>query len=114
MKDSEKAKWWAHVKPTCVHGLEKCAKCDAYYNGEPMNLDFLIYDPSEDPIKRAAGIVCRSDQVTVTVESGNPGREPGEFEKAFKEFLSQWYDGAHVMGPVYLRIGLPSTRIESP
>lgn len=48
-----------------------------------------IYDP-------AAGIITHGDTVTVIVDSGNPGGEPGEFEQFMCEALADWYDGAKV------------------
>lgn len=43
--------------------------------------------PSNDP-----GAVGGSDIVTVIVDSGNPGGDPGEFEMYMKKVLSDWYD----------------------
>jgi hypothetical protein len=43
--------------------------------------------PSNDP-----GAVGGSDMVTVIVDSGNPGGDPGEFEEYMKKVLSDWFD----------------------
>lgn len=55
-------------------------------------MKFQIVSPDE----LAAGIVGFSDLITVTVESGDPGGEPGEFESFMIDCLREWYDGAKV------------------
>lgn len=50
----------------------------------------------DHPGERAAGIWSFEDTVKVTVESGDPGGEPGEFEKDVRAFLLEWFDGAGV------------------
>lgn len=40
----------------------------------------------------AAGINDYGDTVTVTVHSGEPGGEPGEFQKFIQDALAEWYD----------------------
>lgn len=38
-----------------------------------------------------AGFVPFTDTVTVEVESGNPGGEPGEFTEYMRQSLQDWY-----------------------
>ena len=52
----------------------------------------------EQPGEPAAGILPFTDQVEVTVASGDPGGEPGEFEIFITECLADWFDGAKVKG----------------
>lgn len=40
----------------------------------------------------AAGIRGFSDTVTITVDSGDPGGEPGEFEAHIRQALVEWYE----------------------
>ena len=51
-----------------------------------------IYMPSE----LAAGLRGFDDTVTITVDSGDPGRGEGEFEEFMRLALAEWYDGAMV------------------
>ena len=55
---------------------------------------FNISHPGEP----AAGILPFTDQVEVSVASGDPGGEPGEFEIYLIQWLSDWFDGAKVEG----------------
>ena len=48
------------------------------------------------PGERAAGIDAFTDVVTITIESGEPGGEPGEFAQFMRDCLADWYDGARV------------------
>jgi hypothetical protein len=59
---------------------------------EPLTLTFDIQHPGE----LQAGLRAYSERVTVTVDSGDAGGEPGEFETFIQESLSQWFDGAAV------------------
>lgn len=43
-----------------------------------------------------AGIHGFTDIVTIDVESGDPGGEPGEFMVFMQSALAEWYDGANV------------------
>lgn len=58
-----------------------------------MKLIYEIYHPGE----HAAGIVGFSDTIEITVESGDPGGEPGEFAEFMRYSLHEWYDGAGVI-----------------
>ena len=58
----------------------------------PQTYKFDIDSPSE----YAAGLRGFTDTVSVTVDSGNPGGEPGEFQEAMRTFLSEWYNNARV------------------
>ena len=58
---------------------------------EPLTLIFDIEHPGE----RAAGLRAYSEQVTVTVDSGDPGGVH-EFAEEMQQFLSEWFDGAAV------------------
>lgn len=53
---------------------------------------FDIYFPGD----MSAGLWSYSDVVAVTVDSGNPGGEEGEFEQWLVEFLGEWFDGATI------------------
>jgi len=44
----------------------------------------------------AAGINFYGDEVSITVISGDPGGEPGEFEEHMRQALAEWYDQAGV------------------
>ena len=59
----------------------------------------LIFEVSgiNDP---AAGVVTYGDTITVTVESGDPGGEKGEFEAEITGFLADWYDAVVVQHAV--------------
>ena len=57
-----------------------------------MKYIFEINHPGEP----AAGIIGFTDTVSVKIESGDPGGEPGEFEAHIQEALAEWYDGAQV------------------
>ena len=48
------------------------------------------------PVDVAAGLRSYGDTVTISIESGDPGGDPGEFETYIKEILSDWFDGARV------------------
>jgi len=50
----------------------------------------LILDVSE-PEELEAGLIGMNDVVTVEVESGEPGGEPGEWEEFITDCLAQWY-----------------------
>lgn len=58
----------------------------------PKTYRFSIYNPGE----YSAGIRSFHDRIRVTVDSGNPGGEKGDFEKYMQECLQEWYDGSHV------------------
>lgn len=59
---------------------------------KPMTLQFEVNMPSE----LAAGLRGFTDTVTVTVESGDPTGEPGEFAQYMRDCLAEWFDGAGV------------------
>lgn len=59
---------------------------------ENKSYKFNIAVPSEP----SAGIRGFTDTILITVESGDPGGVPGEFEKHIIEALSDWYDGGHI------------------
>ncbi|MFW6359336.1 MAG: hypothetical protein ACOC0N_09025 [Chroococcales cyanobacterium] len=44
-----------------------------------------------------AGILSYSDSVQITLESGDPGGEEGEFEAHMRDALESWFDGADVI-----------------
>lgn len=46
----------------------------------------------ESHFEPAAGITAYGDTVTVTVHSGEPGGEPGEFQQFIQGALAEWYD----------------------
>lgn len=48
------------------------------------------------PGEPGAGIRGFTDTVTVLLESGNPGGDPGDFEGHLRAALKEWYDGAKV------------------
>jgi hypothetical protein len=49
---------------------------------------FFVYFPGEV----AAGLYPFDDDVSVTLDSGNPGGEDGEFEEYMRQCLADWYD----------------------
>jgi len=49
------------------------------------------------PGEMSAGIIGFNDTITVIVDSGDPGGEPGEFEEYIREMLNEWYDGGSVV-----------------
>ncbi len=55
-------------------------------------LYFTIVHPSET----AAGLLGYSEEITIIIDSGNPGGEPGEFEAYMCGCLAEWFDGAAV------------------
>jgi len=57
---------------------------------EPLTLEFEIDIPQE----LSAGYWGSHDEVTITVKSGRPGGEEGEFAEALRQFLREWYDVA--------------------
>jgi hypothetical protein len=59
---------------------------------QPLTLTFDVEHPGE----LQAGIRAYSDTVTVTVDSGNPGSSPDEFQEHILQSLSEWFDGAAV------------------
>lgn len=61
-------------------------------NVQPMRIEFAVNMPSD----LSAGLRGFSDSVAVTIESGNPGGEPGEFTRYMQECLAEWFDGAKV------------------
>lgn len=54
--------------------------------------EFEIGHPGED----GAGLFAYSEKVKVSVESGDPGGEQGEFADFMKSCLADWFDGAGV------------------
>jgi hypothetical protein len=59
---------------------------------ENFTFRFGVYYPGE----RAAGIHSFSDGVEVSLRSGDPGGEPGEFAEHIRSALEEWFDGATV------------------
>ena len=49
----------------------------------------------------SAGIVGFTDEITIEIDSGDPGGDKGEFEEHMLNALRGWYDGAKVS------LGLP-------
>ena len=54
---------------------------------EPKVIKFDVYFPGDN---------SASETITITVESGDPGGDPGEFETFMCVVLSEWFDGAGV------------------
>ena len=55
-------------------------------------LIFFIDDPG-DPL---VGINPLSETITITVDSGDPGGNPGEFQEHMREALKEWYPEANL------------------
>jgi len=53
---------------------------------KPLVLHYRIHIPPEP----AAGLPGGDDEVTIIVESGNPGGEPGEFAEYMRQCLAEW------------------------
>ena len=58
----------------------------------PLTLTFEVEHPGE----LASGMRGYSEKVTVIVDSGDPGGEPGEFRKLIQQSLSEWFKGANI------------------
>lgn len=50
----------------------------------------------EHPGEPDAGMIPYTDRVEVSIESGHPGGEEGEFESFMTNVLSEWFVGATV------------------
>jgi len=50
----------------------------------------------EHPGELGAGIQPYFDEVTIYLDSGDPGGDPGEFEDFMRQCFAQWFDGANV------------------
>lgn len=48
------------------------------------------------PSEMDAGIRGFNDEITITIDSGDPGGEEKEFEQFMLECLREWYDGARI------------------
>lgn len=53
-----------------------------------LKLEFYVEQRAEP----GAGLRGFSDEVTVTVASGDPGGMPGEFAEELRSFLSEWFE----------------------
>lgn len=53
---------------------------------------YIVIQPGD----MSAGIYSKSDNVSVIVESGDPGGMEGEFQEWMQNAISEWFDGAHV------------------
>lgn len=63
------------------------------YSGSPKTtLKFYVEHPGE----KLAGIQAYSDDLSLTIDSGDPGGEAGEFAQTLLAFLREWYAGARV------------------
>jgi hypothetical protein len=51
-------------------------------------INFHVDCPSE----LSAGLLGFTDDIEITVKSGDPGGENGEFEEYMKEAIQEWYD----------------------
>ena len=61
--------------------------------GEPMKILYEINNPGDS----GAGIFPYYEEVTVEVQSGDPGGDPGEFEDYIKQSLREWFDGSRII-----------------
>jgi hypothetical protein len=59
-----------------------------------MSADYKYF--INHPGEPAAGISGYTDFIVITVASGLPGGEPGEFQAFIHRVLKEWYDGAKV------------------
>ena len=48
------------------------------------------------PSELSAGLRGYNDDITLTIDSGDPGGEDGEFEDYMIDCLKEWFDGANV------------------
>lgn len=60
---------------------------------KPLTLKFHVDSPQD----LSAGFWGFTDDITVTIDSGTPGGDDGEFAKQLQQFLVEWYDGASVI-----------------
>lgn len=58
-----------------------------------LKLNYCVYHPGD----HSAGMWGYSETVTLTVESGDPGGDPGEFAETLRQRLAEWFDGAKVI-----------------
>jgi len=70
-----------------IHQLEQGVNDNILQENSASEYRFRVHAQTEP----GAGIEFFGDAVTVKVESGDPGREPGEFETAMTDFLKEWY-----------------------
>jgi len=59
-----------------------------------MEINYYIVFPQE----LSAGLRGYEEEITILVDSGDPGGEDGEFFNFMKESLEEWFDGAMVTG----------------
>ena len=59
---------------------------------KPLEIVYDVYNSGEPDV----GIDSYSDIVKVSVESGEPGSEPNEFQEYMQKCLEEWFDGARV------------------
>lgn len=57
-----------------------------------LKLNYFVYHPGE----QAAGLRSYTEDITVTIDSGDPGGDSGEFAQELRGFLAEWFDGATV------------------
>lgn len=57
-----------------------------------IQFQFYVSHPGEP----GAGIRSYSDEILVTVQSGDPGGDPGEFPEWMRQAIAEWCDGAKV------------------
>ena len=57
-----------------------------------MKINYLV----EMPDDFSAGLRGFTDTLEITVESGDPGGDPGEFAEFMRQSLAEWFDGAGV------------------
>lgn len=87
--DALMAHWGIHT----YEESEEIAKAiKAALGGGKSTFTFEVHHSGE----RAAGIWPYSDEITVNVQSGDPGGVEGEFTEHVRESLAQWFDGADV------------------
>jgi hypothetical protein len=57
---------------------------------EPLKLEYVVLWSPE----LGAGTYGGEENITIIIESGDPGGEPGDFAESLKDFLKNWFDAS--------------------
>jgi hypothetical protein len=59
---------------------------------EPLKLEYVVIWSAEP----GAGTYGGEENITIIIDSGDPGGEPGEFAADLGKFLAEWFDASVV------------------